>query len=72
MNPNDPTQRPEAENNPARPAPTDPLDTLWPPEGEYLTQAEMADFLDTLAELLHRMVEICTALAKGTTQNQNN
>jgi hypothetical protein len=73
MNPNDPMwQRTEEDNHLARGAQPDPLDELWPPQGEYLTQAEMAEFLDTLAELLHRMVEVCTTLAKGATNNQSN
>ena len=43
----------------------DPLSEPWKPTEEYLTQAEMQEFLDTFAELLHRVVDICTMLAKG-------
>ncbi len=43
----------------------EPLPEPWQPTEEYLTQAEMQEFLDTFAELLHRVVDICTTLAKG-------
>lgn len=72
MNPNDPLWQPGEPDNLTRGRQPDPLDELWPPQGEYLTQAEMAEFLDTLGELLHRMVEICTTLAKSTNHNQTN
>ncbi len=50
----------------------EPLPEPWQPMGDYLTQAEMQEFLDTLAELLHRMVDICTALAKGPVDVNHN
>jgi hypothetical protein len=50
----------------------EPLPEPRQPVGDYLTQAEMQEFLDTLAELLHRMVDICTALAKGPVDTNHN
>lgn len=50
----------------------DPLPESWKPTEEYLTQAEMQEFLDTFAELLHRVVDICTILAKGPGEMNKN
>ena len=50
-------------------------DSFTPPPEEtekYITRADMREFVDTFAELMEQVIDICTMLSKGSIDMNKN